>query len=78
MFKGAHSKGRKYLYASLIVFAIFVFDIVLAKIQVLFGVVLPLHLGATLQFLVLLLAVALFVMATLAEEAEENDAKGPN
>lgn len=78
MFKGVRSKGRKYLYASLIVFAIFVCDIILAKIQVLFGVVLPLHLGATLQFLVLLLAVALFVMSTLAEEDEEKGAKGAN
>lgn len=78
MFKGVHRKSRKYLYASLIVFAIFVCDIVLAKIQVLSGVVLPLHLGATLQFLVLLLAVALFVMATLAEEVAENGDKGSN
>jgi len=75
MFKNVQSKGRKYLYASLVVFAVFVCDIVIARIQVLFGIVLPLHLGATLQFLVLLLAVALFVMGTLAEEAREEGAR---
>lgn len=72
MFRTVHTTGRRYLIASVIVFAVFVSDIIFARIQVLFGVTLPVHLGATIQFLVLLLAVALFVVAALSEEAVNN------
>ncbi|MFQ5756124.1 MAG: hypothetical protein ACE5H7_08515 [Acidiferrobacterales bacterium] len=70
-----HDKpGRRYITASLVIFTLFVGDIVIAKTQVLLGRTLPLHLGDTFQFLVLLAAVVLFVMGTLAREKSENKA----
>lgn len=70
-----HEKpGRRYISASLVVFAVFIGDILIAKTQVLLGRTLPLHLGDTLQFLVLLAAVVLFVMGTLAREKSEDRA----
>jgi len=62
--------SRRYLYAALIVFAVYACDIIFARIQILSGATLPIHLGPVLQFLVLLLAVTLFVIATLGAETE--------
>lgn len=68
----AGGKARRgYLAAALVVFAVFVGDIMIAKIQVLLGWTLPIHLGDTVQFLVLLAAVTLFVMGALVREKDE-------
>ncbi len=61
-----------------VVFAIFVADILIAKIQVLSGKVMPLHLGDLGQFLVLLVAVALFVIGSIAREEAENRRDDPS
>ena len=58
------------------VFAIFVADILLAKVQVLSGAVIPKHLGDTLQFLVLLIAVTFFVAGTLLREKYDRERDG--
>ncbi len=63
--------GRGYLAAALVVFAVFAGDIMIAKIQVLLGWTLPIHLGDTVQFVVLLAAVTLFVMGALVREKAE-------
>jgi hypothetical protein len=55
------------------VFAIFVADILVAKIQVLSGATIPRHLGDTPQFLVLLIAVTFFVAGTLMREKDERE-----
>jgi hypothetical protein len=55
------------------VFAIFVADILIAKVQVLSGTVIPNHLGDTLQFLVLLTAVTFFVAGTLLRERYDRE-----
>jgi len=55
------------------VFAIFVADILIAKVQVLSGTVIPNHLGDTLQFLVLLTAVTFFVAGTLLRERDDRE-----
>lgn len=55
------------------VFAIFVADILIAKLQVLSGAVIPKHLGDTVQFLVLLTAVTLFVAGTLLREKYDRE-----
>jgi len=55
------------------VFAIFVADILLAKVQVLSGATIPRHLGDTLQFLVLLTAVTFFVAGTLMREKYDRE-----
>ncbi len=57
------------LIAASVVFAVLVADILIAKAQVLLGASNPLHLGDTVQFILLLLAVVLFVMGTLYKEA---------
>ncbi len=49
-------------------FGVFIADILLAKIQVLRGENIPVHLGDTLQFLVFFLAVTFFVIGTLGQE----------
>ena len=61
-------KGRFYLVAAGVVFAVFVADVLIAKVQVLSGNTMPVHLGDTLQFIVMLVAVTLFVIGTLARE----------
>lgn len=71
------SKDKVAFVAAGIVFAGFLADIMIAKVQVLSGVTIPVHLGDTLQFLILFLAVALFVIGTLArEKMEEKMDKG--
>lgn len=57
------------LIAASIVFAVLVGDILIAKAQVMMGASNPLHLGDTVQFILLLLAVVLFVIGTLRKEA---------
>lgn len=71
-------KGRFYLVAAGVVFALFVADVLIAKVQVLSGNTMPVHLGDTLQFIVLLVAVTLFVIGTLARERldREEDTDG--
>lgn len=61
-------KARTYLVAAGIVFSILVADILVAKIQVMMGVILPVHIGDTGQFLVLLAAVILFVIGAIFRE----------
>jgi len=68
-------KDKVVFIAAGIIFAGFIADIMIAKIQVLWDVVIPVHLGDTLQFLILFLAVALFVIGTLAREKMDNDKK---
>ncbi len=60
-----------------VVFVLFVADILIAKIQVLSGKVMPLHLGDLGQFLVLLVAVALFVIGSIAREEAEKRRDDP-
>lgn len=68
-------KARACFWAAGSVFVFFVADILLAKIQVMSGVTIPVHLGDTPQFLVLLAAVTFFVAGTLVREKQERDAK---
>lgn len=56
------------LFAASIVFAILLSDVLIAKFQILTGTTRPVHLGETAQFLLLLIAVVLFVIGTLREE----------
>jgi len=65
--------GRGCFIAAGVLFAIFVADILIAKVQVMAGIVIPVHLGDVLQFLVLLVAVAFFVFGTLARERSEHE-----
>lgn len=67
------SKDKIAFVAAGIVFAGFLADIMIAKIQVLWGETIPVHLGDTLQFLTLFLAVALFVIGALAREKMDKD-----
>ena len=55
--KTSSRKARTYLVAAGIIFSILVADILVAKIQVMMGAVIPVHIGDTGQFLVLLAAV---------------------
>ena len=59
------------------VFRLFGGDILSGKIQVMSGSVLPLPLGDLGQFLVLLVAVALFVIGSLAREEAEKRRDDP-
>ncbi|GBF28006.1 hypothetical protein MnTg02_03068 [bacterium MnTg02] len=60
--------AKAFLIAALIVFALLVIDILVAKVQVMMGINIPLHLGDTGQFLLLLVAVVLFVIGALFKE----------
>lgn len=62
------NKPANSLIAASIVFTILVGDILIAKIQVMTGANSPLHLGDTAQFVLLLLAVVLFVVGTIQKE----------
>lgn len=68
-------KSRVCLLAAGAAFVFFVADILLAKIQVLSGKVIPIHLGDTLQLLVLLVAVTFFVAGTLIREMNETESQ---
>lgn len=52
------------------VFAILVADVVIAKIQVVMGASIPVHIGDTGQFVLLLLAVSLFVIGAILREKQ--------
>lgn len=56
------------LFAAGFAFLLFFADILLAKIQISAGNSVPLHIGDTGQFLLLLVAVILFVIGTLKQE----------
>lgn len=58
--------------AAAVLFFVFIIDILVAKVQVLMGESIPIHLGDTLQFLVLLFAVTFFVIGTLGQEKARN------
>jgi len=62
------NKPTKSLVAASIVFGVLVGDILVAKAQVMMGANNPLHLGDTAQFVLLLLAVVLFVVGTIHKE----------
>ena len=64
-------KSRACFYAAGFVFTIFIADILIAKVQVLSGITIPVHLGDILQFLVFLVAVAFFVVGALFRESQE-------
>ena len=64
-------KARACFWVAGGIFAIFVGDILLAKVQVLSGAAIPTHLGDTLQFLVFLVAVTFFVAGALIREKHE-------
>lgn len=64
-------------WAAGVVFAIFVADVLIAKVQVMSGAVMPIHLGDWPQFLVLLVAVALFVIGSIAREEAEKQRDDP-
>lgn len=71
------STERFCFWAAGVVFALFVADILIAKVQVMSGNVMPLHLGDLGQFLVLLVAVTLFVIGSLAREEAEKRRDDP-
>ncbi len=71
------STERLCFRAAGVVFAIFVADILIAKVQVMSGTVMPFHLGDWPQFLVLLVAVTLFVIGALAREEAEKRGDDP-
>ena len=78
-------KATSYLIAAGIVFSILVADILVAKIQVMRGVIIPVHIGDTGQFLVLLFAVILFVIGAIlrkkvidGEELDQYDQEAIN
>ena len=64
-------KSRACFCAAGFVFTIFIVDILIAKVQVLSGITIPVHLGDILQFLVFLVAVAFFVVGALFRESQE-------
>lgn len=63
-------QARRFLVAAGWVFAILVADIIIAKIQVVMGASIPVHIGDTGQFLILLLAVTLFVVGAILREKQ--------
>lgn len=64
------------LIAASTVFAVLVGDILVAKIQVMTGAIIPIHLGDTAQFILLLLAVVLFVIGTVQKETLAKEGGG--
>ena len=66
------NKPANTLIAASVVFAVLVGDILIAKIQVKAGASSPVHLGDTAQFVLLLLAVVLFVIGTIQKETLAN------
>ncbi len=72
------STERLCFRAAGVVLTLFVDDILIAKIQVMSGTVMPFHLGDWPQFLVLLVAVTLFVIGALAREEAEKQRDDPS
>ena len=66
-----HSRqARRCLVSAGWVFAILVADVLIAKIQVVMGASIPVHIGDTGQFIILLLAVSLFVIGAILQEKQ--------
>ena len=63
--------------ATAVYFCVHIVDILIAKVKVLRGENIPVHLGDTLQFLVLLLAVTFFVIGTLGQEKARDERDKP-
>lgn len=63
-------QARRYLKSAGWVFAILVADVIVAKVQVVMGASMPVHMGDTGQFIVLLLAVSLFVVGAILREKQ--------
>ena len=61
-------RGKAFLAAAAIVFTVLVADILVAKAQVMAGASNPLHFGDTVQFILLLVAVVLFVIGAIHSE----------
>lgn len=71
-------KKRHFCFiATAVFFGVYIADILIAKVQVLRGEYIPVHLGDTLQFLVLLLAVTFFVIGTLGQEKARDERDKP-
>jgi uncharacterized membrane protein (DUF485 family) len=71
-------KKRHFCFiATSVFFGVYIADILIAKVQVLRGEYIPVHLGDTLQFLVLLLAVTFFVIGTLGQEKARDERDKP-
>lgn len=64
-------KTRACFVAAGAIFAVFVADILIAKIQVVRGATIPVHVGDVGQFLLLLVAVTFFVAGALLRERSE-------
>jgi voltage-gated potassium channel Kch len=64
--------------AAAVFFVVFIADILIAKVQVLRGENIPVHLGDTLQFLVFFLAATFFVIGTLGQEKARSEMEKPN
>ena len=69
-------KSHACFWAAGFFFVLFVADILISKVQILFSVTSLVHLGDTLQFLVLLIVVVFFVAGTLLLEHQEEQNKG--
>ncbi len=61
--------GRMALRASIVLFTLFVANVLVGKISILVGATTPVHAGDVVEFLVLLAAVVCFVVAALDREA---------
>jgi hypothetical protein len=70
------NKARACFWSAAGVFAVFVADIVAAKAQIMTGTTIPVHLSNALQFVVLLVAIILFVAGALIREREERKQAG--
>jgi hypothetical protein len=72
-------RARRFLVAAAGVFALLVIDILVAKVQVMMGDNIPVHIGDVGQFVLLLVAVVLFVVGAVNEEelARENTKTDP-
>ena len=63
--------------AAAVFFVVYIADILIAKVQVMRGENIPVHLGDTLQFIVFLLAVTFFVIGTLGQEKARSEKEKP-
>ena len=61
--------GRMAFCASIVLFSLFVANVLVGKISILVGATTPVHAGDVAEFLVLLAAVICFVVAALDREA---------
>ena len=62
--------GRIWLIACLILFTLYLLNVILGKVNISYGMNLP-HLGSVAEFLLLSLAAILLIIAALKREAEE-------